>query len=262
MVSSINGSFSNQLHSSNSSPQDRCLSPLLYILYSNECRSNHKNRHVIKFADDSVITSILEGEEHQHGPTVDNFVSWRDESFLQLNVSKAKDTIISFRKTSSNVLTTIKGAGIELVDGYKYFGIILDILCFESRAASTSFFLRSFNVFSKMMTLFYRSFIESVLMFCIVVEYGNLTLANKKNRLGSRNKVASKISGRTQAQLTDLYNKQVFRKDYFPSGVPRSSPSDRVELLPSSRCFKVPVMRTKRDKVSFVPATIYMLNSG
>ncbi len=34
-----------------------------------------------------------------------------------------------------------------------------------------------------MMSLFYKQFIESVLSFCIVAWYGNLSLSNK-NRLG------------------------------------------------------------------------------
>ncbi len=45
-----------------------------------------------------------------------------------------------------------------------------------------------------MMSLFYKQFIESVLSFCIVAWYGNLSLSNK-NRLGGLVKVAGKIIG-------------------------------------------------------------------
>lgn len=70
--------------------------------------------------------------------------------------------ILSFRKTTPRpVLTSIKGADIELVDSYKYLGVILDNkLCFESHVVlmlQRLFFLRkmcSFNIFSEMMTLF------------------------------------------------------------------------------------------------------------
>ena len=40
-----NRSYSNQLHSSTDSPQSCCLSPLLSILYTNDCHSNHKQAH-------------------------------------------------------------------------------------------------------------------------------------------------------------------------------------------------------------------------
>ncbi len=77
-------------------------------------------------------------------------------------------------------------------------------------------------------TLFHKSFMESVLLFCIIALYKNLTLANK-NRVGSLVKEASKISGGSQDQLIDLYNRQVVKKatsdhplytefDLLPSG--------------------------------------------
>ncbi len=97
-------------------------------------------------------------------------------------------------------------------------------------------------------------------MFCIVAWYGNLTLANK-NRFASLIKVASKISGRSQAQRTDLYHKQVFRKATSLLECKDHPLWIELKLLPTGRRFKVPVMRTKRYKVSSVPAAFYMLNS-
>lgn len=84
----VNGVYSKQLYSSTGSPQGCCLSPLLYIMYTNDCQSTHENRHIMKFADDSVIVSLLQGQEQGHGPVVDDFVSWCDQSFLHLNVAK------------------------------------------------------------------------------------------------------------------------------------------------------------------------------
>ena len=129
----VNDVLSLLLHSSTGSPQGCCLSSLLYILYTNDFRSNHPNRYLIKFADDSVIVSLLEEDEVQHGPVVDDFVSWCDKSFLQLNIAKTKDMIISFRRTPpSPTPTLIKGTEIEVVDSYKYLGVVLDNkLCFE-----------------------------------------------------------------------------------------------------------------------------------
>ncbi len=49
-----------------------------------------------------------------------------------------------------------------------------------------------------MMTLFYLSFVESILMFCVGAWHVQLTLADK-NRIGRLVKVAGKVSGRAQA---------------------------------------------------------------
>uniref|UniRef100_A0A8C1VBX2 VLIG-type G domain-containing protein n=1 Tax=Cyprinus carpio TaxID=7962 RepID=A0A8C1VBX2_CYPCA len=131
--------------------------------------------------------------------------------------------VIDFRRTPPPpTVTVIKGTDIELVETYKYLGVILDNkLCFEPLVDAVSkkiqqrlYFLRkmnTFNVSSEMMTLFYRAFIESVLSFCIAAWFGSLSLTNK-NRLGSLVKVASKISRRSQAQPGELYIKQVQRK--------------------------------------------------
>ncbi|CAI5677546.1 unnamed protein product [Oreochromis niloticus] len=136
----VNHVFSDVLSFSTGSPQGCCLSPLLFILYTNECRSNFTNRHILKFADDTVIVSLLVGDESGHGQVVDDFVNWCDESFLSLNVSKTKDMIIGFRKSSySSSPTIIKTADIGIVESYKYLGVVLDHkLCFESHADATT----------------------------------------------------------------------------------------------------------------------------
>ncbi len=113
----VNGAFSIVLLSTTVSPQGCCLSPFLYILYTKECRSNFNNRNNLKFADDTVIISPLEGNEMGHGQVVDDFVAWCDKSFLLLNVSKTKDMIIDFRKSQRSPLSTvIKAADIEIVE--------------------------------------------------------------------------------------------------------------------------------------------------
>lgn len=59
----VNDVFSSVLSSSIGSLQGCCLSSLLFILYTNECRNNVSNGHILKFADDTVIVSLLQGDE-------------------------------------------------------------------------------------------------------------------------------------------------------------------------------------------------------
>lgn len=47
-----------------SSQVPKCvLSPLLHILYTDDCQSQYDNRFILKFADDSVIVSLMHDSE-------------------------------------------------------------------------------------------------------------------------------------------------------------------------------------------------------
>ena len=58
------------------------LSPLLYILYSDDCRSNQGNSYLVRFADHSALLSLLLGTQAGHGASLDDFLSWCDKSCL------------------------------------------------------------------------------------------------------------------------------------------------------------------------------------
>lgn len=68
----------------NGAPQGCVLSPLLYILYTNDCRSQHVERHRSEIFDDTVVISLLHKEESEHGSVVDEFVTRCDEASLIL----------------------------------------------------------------------------------------------------------------------------------------------------------------------------------
>lgn len=65
-----------------------------------------------QLSDDTVVVSLHCKEKYQHGPVVDEFVSWCEESLLQLNKSKTKDMVIDFRSNPpcSPPLTHITGS--------------------------------------------------------------------------------------------------------------------------------------------------------
>lgn len=54
------------------------------------CQSSHENRFILKYADDTVIVSLLKKNEISHGPVINDFVEWCEESHLHLNVLKAR----------------------------------------------------------------------------------------------------------------------------------------------------------------------------
>lgn len=76
---------------STGSRQDCVLSPLLFVLYTNECQSHHGRRHIIKFEDDTVIVSLLSSDDFEHRPVVSDFIDCCKSTFLNIIVAKTKD---------------------------------------------------------------------------------------------------------------------------------------------------------------------------
>ena len=74
-------------------------SPLLYSLYSDDCRSNQENSYLVRLADDSALLSLVLGTQDGHGASADDFLSWCDKSYLDLNVNKTKEMIADFTHT-------------------------------------------------------------------------------------------------------------------------------------------------------------------
>ncbi|XP_019203100.1 zinc finger protein 853 isoform X4 [Oreochromis niloticus] len=89
--------------------------------------------------------------------------------------------------------------------------------------------------------------------------FGNMTLKNK-NRLGLLVKPCSKLSGRWQDGLLTIYNKHVLRKPHSIVNCLNHPLHSEFDLLPSGRRFRVPVRKTKRLQVSFIPTATRLLN--
>ena len=57
------------------SPQGCVPSPVLFIIYTDDCRSCHENRFFVKFSDDTAIVSLLLGDQDDHGRVASDFVN-------------------------------------------------------------------------------------------------------------------------------------------------------------------------------------------
>ena len=84
----------------------------------------------MKYADDTVLLSLLSGPSQQHGSALQEFVEWCDSSCLEMNVSKTKEMVVTFSKRQRELaaasIISIHGRPVELVEEYKYLGTIFD----------------------------------------------------------------------------------------------------------------------------------------
>lgn len=268
----VNGQLSDPIISNTGSPQGCVLSALLFIMYTDTCRSSEENRYLIKFSDDTVLLSLLQGPENGHGKALSDFVEWCDNNFLDLNVQKTKEMIIDFRKSTVNLCASmIHGEEVESVTNYKYLGTVFDSrLKFDlntdaiiKKSHQRIYLLRKLNHFSvsqPILCTFYRSFIESLLTFSFICWFHNLSVRDK-NSLNNIVKLSSKIIGVQAPSLNFLCNRQVVRKARSIADMSDHILNYEFSLMPSGRRYLAPVRKTNRYSNSFIPVAIRLLNS-
>ena len=112
------------------SPQGTCISPALFTIYTDDCRSENEYVKIVKFADDTAILGLLNETDASFRlflDEIERFVSWCARHSLQLNVSKTKDMIFDFRrKETDHEAIEIGGECVERVRNYKYLGVTVN----------------------------------------------------------------------------------------------------------------------------------------
>ena len=225
-----------------------------------------------QISDDTALLSLLQGSESDHGNALTDFISWCDDNFLDLNVSKTKELIIDFRRNRNTAKECIiHKESMEIVTSYKYLGTIFDDhLKFDinteaivKRGQQRIHLLRKLNSFSVspvILCSFYQSFIESLLSFSFICWFHSLTVKDR-NSLNSIVNICSKITGVKQRDLNYFCNRQIIKK---AAGILASSGhvlKSEFSVLPSGRRYALPACRTNRHSKSFIPSAIRLLNA-
>lgn len=107
-------------------PQDCVLSPLLFSLYTNDCKPSYKTNTIIKFADKTIVVGrITKNKESAYRAEAKNLESWSQNNNLNLNATKTKEMILDLRrlKPSTHRPININGERVKVVQSFKYLQV-------------------------------------------------------------------------------------------------------------------------------------------
>lgn len=258
-------------------PQGCVLSPILYTLYTNECRALETTHTYFKYADDTALVGFLKTGEASMASfeeEVESFIKWCSDNFLNVNASKTKEMVIDFRRITEVVPNTVvNNTVIDRVNTYKYLGVEIDDQLRFDKCASVKvkklqqrmFFLRklcSFNVDTCILELFYKSVLQSVLSFGLVCVFGSMRKQDQ-DKLQRIIKTASRIIGCNLTSAAQLFQDIIRHKAESIIGDTTHPLHDRFQL---SKCGKGRLLqrkiRTTRFSRSFVPSAIRIVNEG
>ncbi|XP_062860103.1 dehydrogenase/reductase (SDR family) member 7Cb isoform X1 [Trichomycterus rosablanca] len=206
---------------------------------------------------------------------VDGFGKWCVRNHLLLNVSKTKEMSVDFRrKRTVSTPVTIMGQHVELVDTYKYLGVWLDnrldwkanTEAVYRKGMSRLYFLRklrSFNVCSKMLTIFYQSVVAGAVFFAAVCWGGSIRAGDAK-KLNKLIKKAGSVLGCSLDGFELVVERRSVNKLISILDNPSHPLHDLLIRQRSTFSNRLIQLHCKKERYrkSFVPTAISLYNSS
>ncbi|KAM9385761.1 uncharacterized protein fndc7b [Pholidichthys leucotaenia] len=97
--------------------------------YSNSCKGEESSTYTYVSDGDEVRETLPVSEENdlEYRRVISNFIIWCELSHLHISSSKTKEMVVDFRrKPSTTAPVNIHGLDIEVVDSYKFLGVLLN----------------------------------------------------------------------------------------------------------------------------------------
>ncbi|KAL2085072.1 hypothetical protein ACEWY4_018392 [Coilia grayii] len=270
----VGGLTSDILTINTGAPQGCVLSPLLYNIYTHDCKASSSHTSIIKFADDTVVMGLISNNNEQaYLDQVEEVAQWCQSNSLTLNVSKTKEMVVDYRRqrVSSYTQLMISGQPVERVPSFKYLGVhITEDLTWTvntqyvlKKSRQRLFFLRQlrkFKVSSSVLKAFYTSAIESVLTGSIITWYGNSTVRDCST-LQRVVRSAERTIRTPLPALQDIYPRRVLSRAQKILKDSSHPGNELLKPLKSGRRLRNHLARTERLRRSFYPQAIRTLNT-
>jgi hypothetical protein len=267
---------SSLLDSNTGAPQGTVLAPFLFTAYTADVRANDNSCILVKFADDTALVGLISNDDSMAYVTqVQEFVSYCEENYLELNVMKTKELIIDFRKCRPSLEPImINNSEVQRTSKYKYLGVVMDDclswhdhidhLC--KKLNPRLYCLRKmskFKVDQNVMQLFYQAVISSVWKYCLSSWGGNARKYDT-SRIDRTIKQAGRIISECQTSFETSYNDEVWKKlKRIQDNV--DHPLNELftaAIIQRSGRMRLPPAVTNRHRLSFVPQAITLYNKN
>ncbi len=254
-------------------PQGCVLSPLLFSLFTNDCTSKDPFVKLLKFADDTKVTSLIkDGNESAYTQEVEQLAIWCSLDNLELNTLKTVEMIEDFRRNPPALPSlTIMDSTVAAVESFRFLGTTISqdlkrdnhIYSIAKKAQQRLYFLRQlrkFNLPQELLKQLYSAIIETVRCSSISVWFGPATKPDNR-RLQRTFRTAKMIIGAPLPSLQELYTSTVRKRVKKVTLDPSHPAHSLFELLPSDRRYRALSTKTARHKNSFYPQAISHLNN-
>ena len=274
----VNKTLSSPIRTRVGAPQGCISSPVLFTLYTADYNTCEPNQFLLKYSDDSTLIALMtvSDDPRQYQCSVDRLVDWCDNRHLIINTKKTEEIIFGRAPGGVTTPVTIHGVDIVQVPSYKYLGVMIDntlswshqidYICKRVQQRIYSLRrLRSFGASSQILSLFYTSVVQTVMLYCSTAWFNSLSVTYK-NKLFSLIKICAKITGRSVDVVLhafkEAHTKSMLRLANSISSDPLHVLNGEYQLLPSRRRFRVPTFKKNRLKNSFVHQSVLLLNQN
>ena len=164
--------------------------PVIFTLYTADCRTQDVSHPLTKFADDTAMFGLIHNnDDTKYQLRQKSFVDYCNTNCHQLNITNTMEMFMHIRRTALSTPLLSSAVLKSIESSYKYLGVHLnDCLSWSDQVDAMIKKLNNilccigtlarFNVRTDIINIFHNATIGEVLRYCLVAWCGNATKAD------------------------------------------------------------------------------------